>query len=99
MRSKSDLENIPSSTGTAEAVAKVIPASAVQGKLAGMAFRVPTIDDSVKELTCKLNTPTTYAPFPLPHSLCPTPSPYFLCAILSLPIFVQLSYSVSSVPL
>jgi glyceraldehyde 3-phosphate dehydrogenase len=49
---------IPSSTGAAKAVAKVIPA--VKGKLTGMAFRVPTIDVSVVDLTCKLKTPTTY---------------------------------------
>jgi len=49
---------IPSSTGAAKAVAKVIPA--VKGKLTGMAFRVPTIDVSVVDLTCKLKTATTY---------------------------------------
>eukprot|EP00292_Cryptomonas_paramecium_P007716 CAMPEP_0113680812 /NCGR_PEP_ID=MMETSP0038_2-20120614/11569_1 /TAXON_ID=2898 /ORGANISM="Cryptomonas paramecium" /LENGTH=354 /DNA_ID=CAMNT_0000599319 /DNA_START=255 /DNA_END=1319 /DNA_ORIENTATION=- /assembly_acc=CAM_ASM_000170 len=49
---------IPSSTGAAKAVAKVIPA--VKGKLTGMAFRVPTLDVSVVDLTCKLKTPTTY---------------------------------------
>ena len=49
---------IPSSTGAAKAVAKVIPA--VKGKLTGMAFRVPTIDVSVVDLTCRLKTPTTY---------------------------------------
>merc|ERR1711912_211519 len=41
---------IPSSTGAAKAVAKVIPA--VKGKLTGMALRVPTIDVSVVDLTC-----------------------------------------------
>merc|ERR1719206_482665 len=40
---------IPSSTGAAKAVAKVVPA--VKGKLTGMAFRVPTIDVSVVDLT------------------------------------------------
>jgi len=49
---------IPSSTGAAKAVAKVIPD--VKGKLTGMAFRVPTIDVSVVDLTCKLKTATTY---------------------------------------
>jgi len=49
---------IPSSTGAAKAVAKVIPA--VKGKLTGMAFRVPTIDVSVVDLTCELEKPTTY---------------------------------------
>merc|ERR1712018_436286 len=49
---------IPSSTGAAKAVAKVIPA--MKGKLTGMAFRVPTIDVSVVDLTCELEKPTTY---------------------------------------
>jgi len=49
---------IPSSTGAAKAVAKVIPE--VKGKLTGMAFRVPTIDVSVVDLTCKLKKSTTY---------------------------------------
>nr|BAG11484.1 glyceraldehyde-3-phosphate dehydrogenase [Lepidodinium chlorophorum] len=49
---------IPSSTGAAKAVAKVIPA--VKGKLTGMALRVPTIDVSVVDLTVELETPTTY---------------------------------------
>jgi glyceraldehyde 3-phosphate dehydrogenase len=49
---------IPSSTGAAKAVAKVIPA--IKGKLTGMAFRVPTIDVSVVDLTCELETATTY---------------------------------------
>jgi len=43
---------IPSSTGAAKAVTKVIPA--LKGKLTGMAFRVPTIDVSVVDLTCRL---------------------------------------------
>merc|ERR1719409_1900908 len=43
---------IPSSTGAAKAVAKVIPQ--VKGKLTGMAFRVPTIYVSVVDLTCRL---------------------------------------------
>ncbi|CAE8621031.1 unnamed protein product [Polarella glacialis] len=49
---------IPSSTGAAKACAKVIPA--IKGKLTGMAFRVPTIDVSVVDLTCELEKPTTY---------------------------------------
>merc|ERR1712216_685711 len=49
---------IPSSTGAAKAVAKVIPA--VKGKLTGMALRVPTIDVSVVDLTVELETATTY---------------------------------------
>merc|ERR1712224_806134 len=43
---------IPSSTGAAKAVGKVIPS--VNGKLTGMAFRVPTPDVSVVDLTCRL---------------------------------------------
>ena len=49
---------IPSSTGAAKAVGKVIPE--LNGKLTGMAFRVPTIDVSVVDLTCNLERPTTY---------------------------------------
>jgi len=49
---------IPSSTGAAKAVTKVIPE--LQGKLTGMAFRVPTIDVSVVDLTCRLAKSTTY---------------------------------------
>merc|ERR1712151_273587 len=49
---------IPSSTGAAKAVAKVIPA--MQGKLTGMAFRVPTIDVSVVDLTVELEKEATY---------------------------------------
>jgi glyceraldehyde 3-phosphate dehydrogenase len=49
---------IPSSTGAAKAVAKVIPS--VAGKLTGMAFRVPTPDVSVVDLTCVLNKPTSW---------------------------------------
>merc|ERR1711890_192388 len=44
---------IPSSTGAAKAVGKVIPA--LNGKLTGMAFRVPTPDVSVVDLTCALD--------------------------------------------
>lgn len=49
---------IPSSTGAAKAVGKVIPELA--GKLTGMAFRVPTADVSVVDLTCRLEKPATY---------------------------------------
>jgi glyceraldehyde 3-phosphate dehydrogenase len=49
---------IPSSTGAAKAVTKVIPS--LKGKLTGMAFRVPTIDVSVVDLTCRLAKATTY---------------------------------------
>merc|ERR1712179_11869 len=48
---------IPSSTGAAKAVGKVIPA--VNGKLTGMAFRVPTPDVSVVDLTCRLEKGAT----------------------------------------
>ncbi len=49
---------IPSSTGAAKAVGKVIPD--LKGKLTGMAFRVPTADVSVVDLTCKLAKPASY---------------------------------------
>ena len=49
---------IPSSTGAAKAVGKVIPE--LNGKLTGMAFRVPTADVSVVDLTCRLAKPATY---------------------------------------
>jgi len=53
------LENIiPSSTGAAKAVGLVIPD--IQGKLTGMAFRVPTSDVSVVDLTVELNSEATY---------------------------------------
>jgi glyceraldehyde 3-phosphate dehydrogenase len=53
------LENIiPSSTGAAKAVGKVLPA--LNGKLTGMAFRVPTSDVSVVDLTVELEKETTY---------------------------------------
>lgn len=49
---------IPSSTGAAKAVGKVIPS--LNGKLTGMSFRVPTLDVSVVDLTCRLEKPATY---------------------------------------
>ena len=53
------LENIiPSSTGAAKAVGRVIPE--LNKKLTGMAFRVPTSDVSVVDLTCELNKAATY---------------------------------------
>ena len=53
------LQNIiPSSTGAAKAVGKVIPS--LQGKLTGMAFRVPTADVSVVDLTVNLEKPASY---------------------------------------
>ena len=54
------LENIiPSSTGAAKAVGVVLPA--LKGKLTGMAFRVPTSDVSVVDLTVELNKEASYA--------------------------------------
>ena len=49
---------IPSSTGAAKAVGKVIPE--LNGKLTGMSMRVPTLDVSVVDLTCNLAKPATY---------------------------------------
>lgn len=49
---------IPSSTGAAKAVGKVIPE--LNGKLTGMSFRVPTLDVSVVDLTCQLAKPAKY---------------------------------------
>ena len=49
---------IPSSTGAAKAVGKVIPE--MNGKLTGMSFRVPTADVSVVDLTCRLEKACTY---------------------------------------
>ena len=53
------LENIiPSSTGAAKAVGKVLPQ--LNGKLTGMSLRVPTSDVSFDDLTCELEKPATY---------------------------------------
>ena len=49
---------IPSSTGAAKAVTKVIPS--LVGKLTGMSFRVPTLNVSVVDLTCELEKEVTY---------------------------------------
>ncbi|XP_050881298.1 glyceraldehyde-3-phosphate dehydrogenase, cytosolic-like [Lathyrus oleraceus] len=49
---------IPSSTGAAKAVGKVLPA--LNGKLTGMSFRVPTVDVSVVDLTVRLEKAATY---------------------------------------
>ena len=56
---RSALINImPASTGAAKAVTKVIPS--LEGKITGMAFRVPTANVSVVDLTVKLNSKTNY---------------------------------------
>ena len=49
---------IPSSTGAAKAVGKVLPE--LNGKLTGMSFRVPTINVSVVDLTCRIEKGATY---------------------------------------
>ncbi|MCC8144743.1 MAG: type I glyceraldehyde-3-phosphate dehydrogenase [Tannerellaceae bacterium] len=49
---------IPSSTGAAKAAGKVIPELA--GKITGLSFRVPVLDVSVVDLTCRLATPASY---------------------------------------
>jgi glyceraldehyde 3-phosphate dehydrogenase len=57
---RASLNNIvPASTGAAKAVGKVIPE--LNGKLTGMAFRVPTVDVSVVDLTCRLERPAPWA--------------------------------------
>ena len=57
---RSILNNIiPTSTGAAKAVCRVIPS--LKGKMTGMAFRVPTADVSVVDLTARLSRTTTYA--------------------------------------
>ena len=53
---------IPSSTGAAKAVGRVIPS--LKGKMTGMAFRVPTADVSVVDLTARLKQPASY------HDVC-----------------------------
>ena len=56
---RASLNNIvPASTGAAKAVGKVIPE--LNGKLTGMAFRVPTVDVSVVDLTVRLEKSTSY---------------------------------------
>jgi len=56
---RSVFENIiPSSTGAAKAVGIVLPE--LNGKLTGMAFRIPSVDVSVVDLTCELEKPATY---------------------------------------
>ena len=56
---RASLSNIiPSSTGAAKAVGKVIPE--MNGRLTGMSFRVPTLDVSVVDLTCRLEKACTY---------------------------------------
>ena len=56
---RASLNNIvPASTGAAKAVGKVIPE--LNGKLTGMAFRVPTVDVSVVDLTCRLDKSATF---------------------------------------
>ena len=53
---------IPSTTGAAKAVGRVIPE--LEGRMTGMSFRVPTTDVSVVDLTARLRTPATY------HDIC-----------------------------
>ncbi|GAA3620767.1 type I glyceraldehyde-3-phosphate dehydrogenase [Flavivirga jejuensis] len=57
---RASLNNIvPASTGAAKAVGKVIPE--LNGKLTGMAFRVPTVDVSVVDLTCRLDKKASWS--------------------------------------
>lgn len=56
---RSDMNIIPSSTGAAKAVGRVLPE--LNGRLTGMAFRVPTADVSVVDLTVRLEKPAPYA--------------------------------------
>ena len=49
---------IPSTTGAASAVGEVLPS--LKGKITGMAFRVPTVNVSVVDLTARLRTPASY---------------------------------------
>ncbi|MCL4170081.1 UNVERIFIED_CONTAM: hypothetical protein GTU68_010859 [Idotea baltica] len=57
---RASLNNIvPASTGAAKAVGKVIPS--LNGILTGMAFRIPTVDVSVVDLTCRLEKPAPWA--------------------------------------
>ena len=57
---RASLNNIvPASTGAAKAFGKVIPE--LNGKLTGMAFRIPTVDVSVVDLTCRLERPAPWA--------------------------------------
>jgi len=49
---------IPASTGAAKATGKVIPE--LEGKLTGMAFRIPTLNVSVVDLTCRTEKPAPY---------------------------------------
>jgi glyceraldehyde 3-phosphate dehydrogenase len=56
---RASLNNIvPASTGAAKAVGKVIPE--LNGKLTGMAFRIPTVDVSVVDLTCRLENGASF---------------------------------------
>ena len=59
---------IPSSTGAAKAVGKVIPE--LKGKLTGMSLRVPTADVSVVDLTCRLAKPATYEEIKADNEIC-----------------------------
>ena len=74
------LENIiPSSTGAAKAVGVVLPE--LNGKLTGMAFRVPTSDVSVVDLTCELNKPAEYKEICGYHFLVGVAQSFAHCAV------------------